>query len=243
MDYAFDFAGAVFKVFGVVGILVLLTAGCSFLLFRFLGSRWLESKFSERLEAYKHAQNKELERVKYEMNSLFDRSSKIRQYEYETLPETWRQLVEAFYHARDLTSGLRQYVDISRMSDDRLRSLLERQNFQPHEVEDVISSHNKLDVYRRITDAKHFGVANDKVYEFRIRLKKYGIFINKPLEQKLEALDDLINTAMIEMEMGLQGIGSGSKHEKALELRQKGGALMAEVKEEIHKHLWSVEMR
>lgn len=243
MDYAFDFAGTVFKIFGLIGLLVLCTVGCAFLLFRYLGAKWLEGKFSEKLEAYKHAQNKELERVKYEMNSLFDRSSKIRQYEYETLPETWRQLVEAFYHARDLTSGLRQYVDISRMTDDRLRVLLERQDFLPHEIEDVMISHNRLDIYQKIIDARHFNSANDKVFEFRIRLKKYGIFINRPLEQKLEQLDDLINSAMIEMDLGRSGLGSGSRHEKALELRQKGGALMAEVKEEIHKHLWSVEMR
>ena len=38
----------------------------AFLLFRFLGSKWIESKFAESLEAYKHAQAKELEAVKFQ---------------------------------------------------------------------------------------------------------------------------------------------------------------------------------
>jgi hypothetical protein len=53
-------------------------AGVAFALFRFLGQKWIDGKFAEKLEAYKHAQNKEIEDIRFKINLIFSRLVKLR---------------------------------------------------------------------------------------------------------------------------------------------------------------------
>ncbi|PPC91069.1 MAG: hypothetical protein CTY34_05310 [Methylobacter sp.] len=47
-------------------------AGVSYLLFRFLGEKWIENKFTERLEQLRHGHDLELLRLKVEIDALLD---------------------------------------------------------------------------------------------------------------------------------------------------------------------------
>src|ERR1700743_2551863 len=71
------------------------SAAIAFLFFRFLGQKWIEGKFAERLEAYKHAQAKELEGVKFQINSMFSRVAKLHDKEFEILPNVWAKMNDA----------------------------------------------------------------------------------------------------------------------------------------------------
>jgi hypothetical protein len=44
-------------------------------LFRTFSEKWLNAKFEERLAAYKHEQQKELEQLKFAINSQMDRAT------------------------------------------------------------------------------------------------------------------------------------------------------------------------
>jgi hypothetical protein len=61
----------------------------AFGLFKVLGEKWLNAKFEERLAEYKHAQQKEIEQLRFRINSLMDRTTKLHQHEFEVLPEAW----------------------------------------------------------------------------------------------------------------------------------------------------------
>jgi hypothetical protein len=45
-------------------------------LYRTFSEKWLNAKFEERLAAYKHEQQKELEQLKFPINSQMDRATK-----------------------------------------------------------------------------------------------------------------------------------------------------------------------
>jgi hypothetical protein len=62
---------------------------------KWFGERWVTSKFNERLEAFKHAQQREIEQLKLQINASMDRAVKLHQREFETLPEAWATLVTA----------------------------------------------------------------------------------------------------------------------------------------------------
>ena len=51
--------------------------------------QWLDSKFAERLEAYKHQQQRELEQLRFQINALFDRVTKLHQREFQVLPDAY----------------------------------------------------------------------------------------------------------------------------------------------------------
>jgi hypothetical protein len=62
-------------------------------LFKVLGEKWLNAKFEERLAQYKHAQQKEIEQLRFRINSLMDRTTKLHQHEFDVLPEAWSRLM------------------------------------------------------------------------------------------------------------------------------------------------------
>ena len=56
-------------------------------LFQAFGDKWLAARFDKRLEALRHAQQKELEELRFRINALLDRATKLHQREFEVLPE------------------------------------------------------------------------------------------------------------------------------------------------------------
>jgi hypothetical protein len=70
MDPIFEFIG---KVIAIGGSSAIIAYG----IFTLVGRKWLETKFAERLEAYKHEQTKELEEIRYRINAQFNRITKF----------------------------------------------------------------------------------------------------------------------------------------------------------------------
>jgi hypothetical protein len=69
-----------------LGITATAMVAAAYAFFQFLGRRWLEARFAERLEKFKHDQNQEIERLRYRINALMDRTTKLHQHEFEVLP-------------------------------------------------------------------------------------------------------------------------------------------------------------
>jgi hypothetical protein len=94
---------------GILGTVV-------YTIFKILGEKWLNAKFEERLAAYKHAQQRELEELKFQINTLMDRTLKLHQREFDVLPEAWGRLNDAFKVIRPVTLGFQQSPDVNAMS-------------------------------------------------------------------------------------------------------------------------------
>jgi hypothetical protein len=85
-------------------------------LFKLLAEKWLNAKFEERLSAYKHAQQKELEQLKFEISALLDRTVKLHQREFDVLPEAWGLLTDAFSITRPIGLGVALAPNINTMT-------------------------------------------------------------------------------------------------------------------------------
>jgi CRISPR/Cas system CMR-associated protein Cmr1 (group 7 of RAMP superfamily) len=92
--------------FGAAVFTLSTLTGLALWLFKTFGDRWLSSKFSERLEAFKHDQQKEIEHLRFEINKLFDRTTKLHQQEFIVLPKAWSLLVTSYSAARSMTASL-----------------------------------------------------------------------------------------------------------------------------------------
>lgn len=109
---------------GTLGLTVGIAATAAYGLFRLLGDKWLSTKFNERLESYKHAQQREMEHWRLKINTAMDRTSKLHQYEFEAIPELWTKLNEAYGALSSFLSPLQHYPDLSRMSSPQLETFL-----------------------------------------------------------------------------------------------------------------------
>jgi hypothetical protein len=65
----------------------IVSAGALFALFKIFGEKWLDAKFEQRLAKYKHEHDQEIERLRGRINALMDRTIKLHQHEFETLPQ------------------------------------------------------------------------------------------------------------------------------------------------------------
>jgi hypothetical protein len=55
--------------------------------------KWIETRFSERLEAFKHQQNQEIEHLHFRINTMMDWNVKLHQREFDILPVAQRSIL------------------------------------------------------------------------------------------------------------------------------------------------------
>ena len=107
-----------------LGITATAVVAAAYAVFQFLGKRWLEARFAERLERFKHDQNQEIERLRYRINALMDRTTKLHQHEFEVLPEIWDKLGIAFSATSNFTSRMASYPDLDQMGEAQFSEFL-----------------------------------------------------------------------------------------------------------------------
>ena len=113
-------------------------------LFRYLGKSWIESKFSERLEQFKHQQAIEIQRLRVKIDSTLSGVLKIQEKEFETLPEAWSKLDEAYGHVTALVSPLQQYPNLDGMTPARLNEFLDESELFGTQKDEIRQSSAKL---------------------------------------------------------------------------------------------------
>jgi hypothetical protein len=101
--------------------------------FRRFSERWLDAKFSERLEKLKHEQQKESESIRQQVQWHFSRVSKIHEKEFEVLPRAWLLLHEAHGRAGDLVGRLRYIPDFQNMPDPKMREFVAASKLSEHD--------------------------------------------------------------------------------------------------------------
>jgi hypothetical protein len=122
-------------------------AAVAYGVFIFLGKKWIDSKFAEQLETFKHEQTKEIENVGYEINALLSRVTKIHEKELEILPELWARMHKALSHAGKFVSLLQQYRDINDMTDTQLEEFLKQSRLHDFEKEELKKASDKQRYY------------------------------------------------------------------------------------------------
>ncbi|MER9506275.1 hypothetical protein [Mesorhizobium sp. M0579] len=122
-------------------------AAAAYAIFRFFGEPWLKSKFDKQLEALKSGQEQELERLRFRINTLFDRATKLHQSEFEVLPEMWNRLVMAHNAIGAFTNEFQQYPVLDRMSDVELDEYLHGTALKPSEKDAIRQSGGKTNEY------------------------------------------------------------------------------------------------
>jgi hypothetical protein len=97
--FCIGYAAMLNEILAAIGAIVIGgggTVAIAFGLFKFFGEKWLNAKFEERLASFRHEQRKEIERLRFRINALMDRTAKLHKWEFQVLPEAWGRLNDAF---------------------------------------------------------------------------------------------------------------------------------------------------
>jgi hypothetical protein len=172
-------------------------------LFQWLGKSWLDQHFAKQLEQLKHDQQKEIEQVRYQIDSQFSRISKIHEKEFEILPEAWTLLRQAHGAVFQVTSVIRRDPDLDRMTDPQLHEFLAScplPGFQKAELCDL-KPPNRNQHYRDAIFWVELSDARQAHIKLNNCLVLNSIFMTQDLRQKFKAINDALTKALIEVEI------------------------------------------
>ncbi|MGM4918517.1 hypothetical protein [Tardiphaga sp. 813_E8_N1_3] len=205
-------------------------------LFRTFSEKWLNSKFEERLAAYKHEQQKELEHLKFAINTQMDRATKLHQREFEALPEAWARLMDAHGYVASLVSRYQSTPDLNRMRADELKEFIQNSKLADWQRQLVLEANNKTDAYKEQIEPFKVARANKASRRFYLYFRKNGIFLRDPLKKQFEELDQMILSALSEHRMNFQ---HQTREFKAIDkLASDGEQLVKKLETEVQSKLW-----
>jgi hypothetical protein len=193
--------------FGAVVFTVGTLTGLALWLFRTFSEKWLSNKFAERLEAFKHDQQKEIEHLRFEINKLFDRATKLHQQEFEVLPEAWSLLFASYNAACGLASPLQSYPDVSLMSGAQLDEFLSDCRLEDYQKEELRNAQDKNRYYQKAIFWPRLNSVREECRKSTIFLRTKGIFMPPALKEKFTKVEDLIWDALSECELNKNGSG------------------------------------
>ncbi len=210
----------------------------TYALFKVFSEKWLTAKFDERLAAYKHQQQKELEQLRYTINSLMDRTIKLHQREFEILPEAWARLADAFASVASIVAGLQRYPDLNRLTEPQLAEFLTGADLPSWKQDEIKAASDKTSAYQSELQWKQKNTARDEYYKFHDYLRKNGIFIRQEMKSKFAELSELIHMAFIEHEINLENPHHQTSREHALRLTKEGEAIRKGLEVLVQNRLW-----
>lgn len=203
---------------------------------RTVSEKWLNARFEERLAAFKHEQQKELERLKGEINTEIDRINKLRQRELEALPEAWRRLAKAYGFISAVVSRMQSTPDLNRMQAEELEEFLASSEFADWQRNAIRNAEDKTGAYREHAEPFKLARAKKSSRKFYVFFRSNGIFIRARLRTRFEALDQMLVSALSERQMNFQ---HGTRSFVAIDkLASEGEALYRELEADVESYLW-----
>lgn len=163
--------------------------------FKFFGARWLENRFAARLQDLKHQQGQEIERLRFRISGLLDRSTKLNQREFEVLPEAWAQLHEAFAYCEHLLSRFRTVPDFSKMTEAHFEEALKSFSLAEWQKEEMktIPKHERTHYYAEAIYWHELHQAKKALAGANGYLFKNGILISPEVFARLDCFAEMIS--------------------------------------------------
>ena len=232
------------EIFAAIGAFILGSGAISaiaFGLFKVLGEKWLNAKFEERLAEYKHAQQKEIEQLRFRINALMDRTTKLHQHEFDVLPEAWSRLNDAFAQTSVLVSPIQSYPDLNRMTEEHINEYLKNTPLQEWEKAELMAQTDKTKFFMKRIFWYRLSDAKAACREHHTYLKKSGIFIPTDVKEKFYELDTLMWDALGEHQAN-EEIGQLPRmREKIDAFRKKGPELLTALEQQVQTRLWNAQ--
>lgn len=228
--------GWIASAFGVIGVVVGAAFGC----FRLFGTRWLDLKFKERLEAFKHDQQIELEQFRLRINTLFDRTIKLHQREFDVLPETWGRLVEAFGHIQWIVGAFQQYPDLDKMGPLQLDEFIAKSQLAEWQKDELKGETKKTDYYVKAIGWHRIAEARTKLSDYRTYLLKNGIFLPADLKAHFKSLDDNLFQTLMHHELMTRHDTRAEMYEELVAFCKKGNELIATAEISVQERFWAL---
>ena len=231
-----------YRLFGEVIVIGGGGAGVAFILFRAFGKAWLEARFAEKLAAFEHEQQKELQRLRVEIESILSGALKIQEREFTVLPEAWQKLNDAYGLTQWITSAGGEAPNFSVLDDDELEEFLQSSELLPTQKQRVRSAdvNYRFEVYQDLIFWHRLHRAQVAVAALRDYTATQGVFLPPPLKKQFAEMLPILWSALSWLRTAQQGQDLQLRGRGREELEAKGAPLHAAIEQaiadRIHSH-------
>jgi hypothetical protein len=237
-----EMANVVSNILAYVGALTIAGGGLSVMVytaFKYLGEKWLTATFDQRLAAYKHAQEQELEQLKFKISTLMDRTVKLHQREFEVLPELWGRLIEAHGVVVPTISPFQQYPDLDGMNEAQLDEFLQSSTLLIWQQDELKRQTGKVKYYSKAIFWDRLRRAREASREFHVYMLKNGIFVPAPMKSQFTEMDKIMYDALLEHELNETLDTKPRPRDASKILNERGRDLLKLLEEEVQNRLWT----
>jgi DNA repair exonuclease SbcCD ATPase subunit len=178
-----------------IGEIIVISGGgavVAYGVFFFFSKNWLQNMFSKKLEEHKHAQNKELEELRYKINTLFDRVTKIHEKEFEVLPEAWNKLCETMGLVERFISIFQSYPDLNKMNGPRLEDFINKSELLDYEKQELKTISNKMEYYQERIFFHNSSKVRKLFSNYHDYIIKNRIFLSDDLKECFKKIDEIM---------------------------------------------------
>lgn len=215
-------------------------------IFKFLAAKWLETRFSERLQNLKARQDETIRHVQSAIDREIHRAKKLYDNEFTALTECWRLLREAY----DMSAGtVASFTpQVGRMNDEELERHLSTRGVEEWQRTELkeLAGDARQDEYHKWSEWQRYIACHKAWVEYRRMVDANSIFFPEGFTEKFRRLDELIVASNVEFEHRIQQYKvpqygyQYDKFEQTKKLRREGGELMKELESMVRTRLWSV---
>lgn len=178
------------------------SAAVAYVIFQFLGKKWIENRFASRPEQLRHTQALEPQRLRIEIDSLLSGNMRLQEKEFQTLPEAWVKLDEAFGQVSSLVSPLQEYLDLDRMNTRQLEEFLSTTKLSESQKDEVRQGLKKSDKYRELRFWYRLNDVRKAIADLHAYIQRNSIFMPPDLKRQFESAADELWSAMVSKEVG-----------------------------------------
>ncbi|KVX98066.1 hypothetical protein [Burkholderia ubonensis] len=212
-------------------------AAIAYGMFKWLGQKWIEGKFSQRLESLRQTNAKELAELKVKWDTDLQGRLRYLEREFTVVPETWEKLAEAFGQLSGLTSRIQQYVDVAAMTDAELEEFLKGSEFLETQKQQLRqhTGQERGEYYQHTVFFQRYQRVESAVRQFSVYANRNFLFMPDALFAKLKMLSDHMYDALSSVHVGHQHRVGSMIGEAAEMSARKIAPLVDEVQSDIRQ--------
>ena len=214
-------------------------AAVAYALFQFLGKTWIENKFAEKLELYRHQQAIEIQRLRVEIDSMLSGVIKLQDREFEILPKAWEKMDEAYGRVNSLVSPMQSYPDLNRMNDLELSEFFQQSELAESQKKKIEESHDKTEACIDIIFWHRLNKVRFAIGELHDFTARNNIFLTVELKQKFTSATDLLWSALISKQVGVESKDHKMQTQGWEQIKTEVEPLYRSIESEIQKRLLS----
>ncbi len=233
---------AITQLIGDVVIYAGSMAAFSYAIFVFLGKKWIEAKFARDIEKYKSEQEVELEKLKLNINTLFNKVLKIQDREYDILPTLWGKLHILKLAVSNTITLFKQIPKLNSYSNEDLKKFIHNNNIPNDIAEKLYRESDKQKYYSLYLDALQMKVALNAFSEFSEYFEVNKIFLSSEIKEKTSLIHKYLRSVWVDRNMSLNYDIREFWNSAYNTMENKVQPLAEEIEELVQKHLYNFKI-